>query len=189
MKSKLIIIFSLFSLVAYSCTKGDSTTMYEKAVLKIEVDYEKQEGRGSNQWAVWIEDSMGEIVKTLYVTSFTADGGYKPRPACTSIWVSKAKPEEQSGEWIDGISGATPSTGLQTYVWDLTNEEGSPVNNGDYVFVVEANLYGDSEVIFKSPLSINNKAFEVVAMPEFTKEDDKNKGMIKSVRAVFELID
>ncbi|MCD8029788.1 MAG: DUF2271 domain-containing protein [Bacteroides sp.] len=45
--------------------------------LEITVDYKRQDGRGSNQYAVWVEDAVGNLVKTLYVTQFTADGGYK----------------------------------------------------------------------------------------------------------------
>ncbi|MDR2037847.1 MAG: DUF2271 domain-containing protein [Bacteroidales bacterium] len=50
-------------------------------VLEITVSYVRQSGHGSNQYAVWIEDSVGKLVKTLYVTQFTAKGGYVRRPA------------------------------------------------------------------------------------------------------------
>jgi len=97
MKLKTLSLIAVLSLAFISCNKekNDSLnpgTMFEKAAIEIEFDYEKQAGPGSNQWAVWIEDEAGAIVKTLFVTSFTADGGYVPRPACTPIWVGKANP-------------------------------------------------------------------------------------------------
>ena len=66
----------------------------EKKATKLEVsfNYQRQNGPGSNQYAVWIENEKGEVVKTLFVTSFTTKGrvrgneqpmrGYVKRPAC-----------------------------------------------------------------------------------------------------------
>ena len=150
--------------------------------MRISVDYEKQPGHGSNQYAIWVEDAEGTLVKTLFVTSFTADGGYVPRPACTPIWVNKANPANLSVEEVDAISGATPQSGLQTYTWDLTDNNDTPVSNGTYIVIVEGTLYGDSEVIFKTPVTIGGKEKSFNTEMSFTSEDEKNKGMIKSVK-------
>lgn len=192
MRTKLLSIFFILScmlLTACNKSKATSDNMHGKAVLKIMVDYEKQEGPGSNQWAVWIEDTQGNLVKTIYVTSFTADGGYIPRPACTPIWVSKANPASLSGALIDGFSGATPDSGMQTYTWDLTDDGESAVGNGEYYFVVEATLFGESEVIYKAPFTVDDKESNMIeADPSFTSEDEKNKEMIKSVTAQYVLL-
>ena len=188
----LFFICLIFPFVLTSCNKSKdapAAASSPKAILKINVDYEKQPGHGSNQWAVWIENANEELVKTIYVTAFTADGGYIPRPACMPIWVSKAEPSNLSGEIIDSFSGATPTSGLQTYVWDLTDNEGNPVEKGTYIFIVEATLFGDSEAIFKAPITIGDKETSVTAEPLFTSEDDKNKEMIKSVSAEYLFID
>ena len=42
--------------------------------LEVSFNYQKQAGPGSNQYAVWIENEKGEVVKTLFVTSFTTKG-------------------------------------------------------------------------------------------------------------------
>jgi hypothetical protein len=189
MKLRFLFFSLIFPLLVISCNKNKETTAsIPDAVLKINVDYEKQAGPGSNQWAVWIEDSEGSIVKTLFVTRFTADGGYVPRPACIPIWVGKAQPAELSQETIDAFSGATPASGLQTYVWDSTDSDGNPVAKGTYTFVVEATLFGESEVIYKAPFTLGDKEFTVTAEPSYTSDDDKNKDLIRSVSAEYLLV-
>lgn len=191
MKQKIISTLLLCIMIIFftNCKKGNvSDNMYSKAELNIIIDYKKQEGPGSNQWAIWIEDSEGYLVKTLFVTGFTADGGYIPRPTCTPIWVSKANPTQLSGSSLDAFSGATPNSGLLTYTWNLTDEEGSPVRNGNYTLVVEATLFGDSEAIFKTPIAVGEKESTISIQPEYTSNEDKNREMIKSVSAEYVLI-
>ena len=70
--------------------------------LEVSFDYQKQAGPGSNQYAVWIENEKGDVVKTLFVTSYTTKGrvrgneqpmrGYVKRPNCVPTWVKASKP-------------------------------------------------------------------------------------------------
>ncbi|MDL2241515.1 DUF2271 domain-containing protein, partial [Bacteroidales bacterium OttesenSCG-928-L03] len=187
MKQKLLVVACLLAFITIGCSKG-TETLYGKAILKVNVDYEKQPGPGSNQWAIWIEDEAGNLIKTLFVTSFTADGGYTFRANSLPIWVAKANPSEHNGETIDAYSGATPQTGIHSYVWDLTDEDGTPVANGTYRFVFEATLFGDSEVIYQADFLVEDKAASIKAEPKFTSENEKNKDMIRGVTAQFELV-
>lgn len=57
MKTKFLILCSLFSFFGFSA--------YATGRLDITVSYEKQSGWSSNQYAVWIEDSDGNFVKTI----------------------------------------------------------------------------------------------------------------------------
>ena len=175
---------SLLLLLPVGCKKITTPSVLS-GVLNIHVDYEKQPGPGSNQWAVWIEDNEGNIVKTLFVTRFTADGGYIPRPSCTPLWVSKAQPDSLQQEAIDAFSGATPSSGIQTYSWDLTGGDGNTVAPGIYVVMIEATLYGTSEVIYKTPVSIAFKEWKLLPEPFYTSDDETNKNMIRSVEVEY----
>lgn len=164
---------------------ASATEPAQKGKAEITVSYERQEGRGSNQYAVWIEDSGGNLVKTLYVTRFTAQGGYVPRPACTPKWVEKANPASLSQPQIDAFSGATPSTGDQTYIWDLTDSKGEKVKKGKYTFYVQGTLSGEQQVLFKGVFETGKKKAVIETTPEFSHENTNNKGMIKAVKAVY----
>lgn len=155
--------------------------------LEITVSYEHQDGMGSNQYAVWIEDSVGKFVKTLYVTNFTAKGGYISRPGCIPQWVEKAGAKNLSEEQIDAFSGATPKTGNHTYIWDLTDEKGNKVTSGEYTFIVQGTYnFPESQVLFKG--NIDLAAVDEVVIettPEYSADETKNKGMISNVTAKY----
>ncbi|MDR2805062.1 MAG: DUF2271 domain-containing protein [Dysgonamonadaceae bacterium] len=187
MNIRFLSFLLLFPLLMGGCKKSAAPSTASGAVLNILVDYEKQPGPGGNQWAVWVEDSAERIVKTLYVTRFTADGGYVPRPACTPLWVKKALPGDLSQEAIDAFSGATPSSGLQTYEWNITDDGNRPLENGAYTLMVEATLYGESEVIYKTPVTVGNQEWTIDLEPFYTSADTINKNMIRSVRAEYRL--
>ena len=87
----------------------------EPGSLELSFQYNKQPGPGSNQYAVWIENADGQVVKTLYVTEFTAKGrsrdgskparGYTYRPSCTPTWVQHVGAESLTDQQIDAFTG------------------------------------------------------------------------------------
>ncbi|MCC8020076.1 MAG: DUF2271 domain-containing protein [Rikenellaceae bacterium] len=153
--------------------------------LVISVAYERQDGPGSNQYAVYIEDEGGEIVRTLYVTKFTADGGYVRRPTCTPMWVNKSRVAEMSADRIDVFSGSTPQSGLQHYTWDLKDDAGSPVDAGTYYFVVEGTYWGENQVLFRNAVTVGGGVVRIPASAEFNSDESKNRGMITEVYAEY----
>jgi len=109
---------------------GSEPPSYEAGTLTISFDYEKQSGYASNQFAVWIEDMGGDLVKTLYATRYTANGGYKNRPDSIFLWVDKSGLAAMSKTDVDAVSGATPAAGTQYYTWDMTDKNN---NAAEYV--------------------------------------------------------
>lgn len=163
--------------------------------VELSFNYEKQGGAGSNQWAVWIENSKGEVVRTLYVSAFTTKGrgsvngqyrrGYTFRPTCVPTWVKNAKAEEMTDEQIDGITGATPQvSGTQTYTWDFKDAAGKDVPSGDYKICLEATLYFESIILYSGTFSTKDKTGEIKLTSTLTKEDEQHKNMITGVSAV-----
>lgn len=162
--------------------------------VELSFNYEKQGGAGSNQWAVWIENSKGEVVRTLYVSSFTTKGrgsmngqrrrGYTFRPTCVPTWVKNAKAEEMTDEQIDGVTGATPSaSGLQTYTWDFKDAQGKAVPAGEYKICLEATLYFESIILYSGTFSTKDKAGEIALTSTLTQEDEQHKNMVTGVTA------
>ena len=162
--------------------------------VELSFNYEKQGGAGSNQWAVWVENSKGEVVRTLYVSSFTTKGrgsmngqrrrGYTFRPTCVPTWVKNAKAEEMTDDQIDAITGATPSaSGKQTYTWDFKDAQGKDVPAGEYKICLEATLYFESIILYTGTFSTKDKAGEIALTSTLTQEDEQHKNMVTAVTA------
>ena len=162
--------------------------------LEVSFDYQRQAGPGSNQYAVWIENEKGDVVKTLFVTSYTTKGrarggeqpkrGYIVRPACVPTWVKTVKANEKTDQQLDAVTGATPQAGgTQTFTWDFTDEQGKAVPQGNYKVVVEATLFFDSDIIYSGTFSTKDKAGDIKLTSTLTKEDEQHKDMVTNVKA------
>lgn len=174
--------------------------------LEVSFNYQKQAGPGSNQYAVWIENEKGEVVKTLFVTSFTTKGrvrgnerlrggeqssgmqptrGYVKRPNCVPTWVKTVKANDLSDQQLDAVTGATPQAGgQQTFTWDFTDQQGKKVKQGKYRVMVEATLYQTSDIIYSGTFSTKDKAGNVTLTSKLTEPKESHQGMITDVKAI-----
>ena len=169
-----IIAAMLLAMPAMAQTKKGKT-------LEVSFNYQKQAGPGSNQYAVWIENEKGEVVKTLFVTSFTTKGrvrgneqpmrGYVKRPNCVPTWVKTVKAESLSDQ-------------QQTFTWDFTDQQGKKVKDGKYFVKVEATLYQASDIIYSGSFSTKDKAGSVTLTSKLSEPDETHKDMITDVKAV-----
>ena len=171
MKTRTIIIALLASMMVLPIAAKS---------VELSFNYQKQSGAGSNQWAVWIENAEGKVVRTLTVTSFTSKGrggrrGYTFRPTCVPTWVKNAKAEEMTDEQIDAVTGATPSqSGVQTYTWDFKDAAGKDVPAGDYKICFEATLYFNSILLYTGSFSTKDKAGDIKLTSTLTEEDEQH---------------
>ncbi len=85
------------------------------------------------QTGVWVEDSEGEFVKTLYVSGFS--GYAKEKQVNLPNW-SKSSDFE-----TDGTTAASIDWGKHSYVWDLTDHQGKRVKDGLYKVNVEVSWW------------------------------------------------
>ncbi|MCL2496367.1 MAG: DUF2271 domain-containing protein, partial [Clostridiales bacterium] len=136
----------------------------------ITFEYQKQSGSASNQFAVWIEDMDGHLIKTLYATRYTANGGYKNRPDSIPLWVEKSGLASLTKSEIDAVSSATPKAGALSYAWDLTDINGVAVAPGEYKFFVEGTLRWKNSVLYSGVIAISDQPVTVIAGAEFTYE-------------------
>jgi tetratricopeptide (TPR) repeat protein len=82
------------------------------------------------QTAVWIEDSDGEFIKTVYVSGFS--GHAKERQVNLPVWAKSSEFVD-----VDAITGASIDLGHHIYIWDLSDYAGKKVSSGDYKILVE----------------------------------------------------
>ncbi|HUX20272.1 MAG TPA: DUF2271 domain-containing protein [Spirochaetia bacterium] len=151
----LVIVLAAFALVST-----------EARELTLEFQFNRMNRIASNQIAVWIEDSSGHLVKTLFVTDFTArKAGYRRRAAALPVWVSVYRPGTHPSKEVDGISRATPKSGRVTISWDGTDQSGRTVAPGAYVLHIEGNIFWENMVYFSVPLDVGATPFSFEARP------------------------
>jgi hypothetical protein len=165
--------------------KGEKAAVGISPKVEISFVYQRQTGMGSNQFAVWIEDSSGKYIKTLYTTRFTANGGWQRRPQSLPGWVKASQAVNMTSGDIDAITGATPSSGNLTYVWDCKDKEGNIVTAGEYKYIVEASLRMDNRVLYSGTIKTGGKAQQSQAASEFFGDSEQERGMITNVAAKY----
>ncbi|MBQ8362134.1 MAG: DUF2271 domain-containing protein [Bacteroidaceae bacterium] len=163
--------------------------------VEITFDYNRKSGPGSNQYAVWVENEKNEVVKTLFVTSFTTKGrvregqpikrGYTYRPTCVPTWVEHAKASEISDIELDAFTGATPKeSGKQTFMWDFTDNKGKRVAKGTYKVLVEATLKNECRILFTGTINPEATVGEIPMTATETGSNEEYAGMVKSVKVI-----
>ena len=194
-QTKLITMILTAMLVSTAAMAQNKGKVSKASSLEVTFNYQKQSGPGSNQYAVWIEDEKGEFVKTLFVTAYTSKGrarggeqpkrGYIVRPTCVPTWVKTSKAEAHTDQQLDAVIGATPqNSGVQTFTWDFTDEQGKAVKQGLYKVKVEATLYFDSDLIYTGSFSTKDKPGPINLTSELTKPDEQHKDMVTDVKAI-----
>ena len=176
-----IFIFFWTSLAAQSSAAQHSSS----SGLEISFVFNRQGGFSSNQFAIWIEDSRGNYVKTLYATKFTAAGGFEKRPQSIPLWVQKSGLAGLSKQDIDALSGATPRKGKLSFSWDGLDKNRKAVPAGEYRVFLEATLRGDNRVLYSadfllgsgSPVNVNIKT-------EYFGSSTKERDMIGDVKVI-----
>lgn len=84
------------------------------------------------------------------------------------------------------ITGATPSTGTHSYIWDGTNDDGNIVADGTYMFYVEGTLYWSSIVRYEGTVSMGDtesSTLDVKAV--YTEDTEQNRNMLSNVTAEY----
>ena len=191
----IAILAALLLIVPAMVQSKKGQAVKKSKTLEVSFDYQRQAGPGSNQYAVWIENDKGEVVKTLFVTSYTTKGrtrpgeepmrGYVKRPNCVPTWVKAAKAAEQTDQQLDAITGATPqASGSQTFTWDFTDQQGNAVPKGNYKVIVEATLYQASDILYTGTFSTKDKAGNIKLTSTLTEPDEKHKDMVTNVKAI-----
>lgn len=162
-------------------------TINQKAgKLLLKFDFNRASTPASNQYAIWIEDSKGNLVRTLYASDFTANGGYRYRPDSLKFWVRKSNLASMSDSKVDAVSGATPRAGQQTYIWDCKDDQGNIVPNGEYHFYLEGTLYWSSDVLFSGSFTVGGESMNTIQIAEkYTENTETNRNMISSVTATY----
>lgn len=121
------------------------------------------------QTAVWIENSEGEFVKTVYVSGFS--GFAKEKQVNLPQWSKRSEFRD-----VDGVTGASIDRGHHIYVWNLKDFQENTVPQGEYRVRVETHfwpsmMYQRSEAVIRVGKEIDSSVTEKGHLIPFLKVD------------------
>jgi flagellar hook assembly protein FlgD len=85
----------------------------------------------------------------------------------------------------DATSGATPKSGLLTFTWDCTDQDGQPVPAGEYHFLVEGTIFWKDAILFEGVITVGSGESTAQAAASYTTEEAKKSDMITGVEAIY----
>lgn len=178
-KKIFIILLALFIATSFKYAQNNK-------IVQINFDYTKRGGFASNQIAVWVEDVIGNYIKTIYITDFTGrKEGWKKREYSLSNWQRKANAINMNQDEINAVSEATPKEGNINIIWDCKDNNGNFVRDGNYKIVVEATIYQDNNVLYTAEINIGDRENSQIAVPKYSKAGAKDIDIIKNVKVSF----
>ncbi len=108
------------------------------------------------QTAVWIEDTNGKYIKTIYVSGFS--GFVKEKQANLSEWAEASQFKD-----VDAVTAASIDVGHHIYLWDLKDSKDKKVKNGEYIVKIETAYWPSMEYQLSSArIKIGEKEERVV---------------------------
>jgi hypothetical protein len=182
MKRLLFTLITILVLTSVTAQQAESQQAAAQQAAEITFSYTKLSGSASNQFAIWIENTQGQYIKTLYATRYTANGGWSRRPSSIPLWVKQSGLSDMTSSQVDAVSGATPKAGTLTYTWDGTNSRGAAVPAGDYVIILEGTLRWENQVYYRAPIRLGQGQAASTVTVEYKGDAGDDRAMIKDVK-------
>lgn len=168
----------LFLIVGGLLSVAQLWAVTPKQEIAFSFDFNKRFKLATNQFAVWIENSNGEFVKTIFVTAFTAGKGWSKRPDALIAWRKAVKEKP-----VDGISGATPKSGRFETIWDMTDAQGNEITDGSYKLRFEANTAWKTYLEYECTISVKgNEVLLKETPPEMIGEAPLKQKMVANIK-------
>lgn len=166
--------------VSQTSESGPGETISE-AAGKIEVAFVFGSPEGfqpSYQTALWLQDTKGQYVKSLFVSEYLAYGGFNDPTICPD-WIKVANWDKATEADYDAVSRPTPPVGENALSINL-KDKGIPP--GTYEYLLEVHLVEKFNILCKGQIEIGNQAAE--SKPEVSYLPDKYpeaEGVVSSV--------
>ena len=163
---------------------GISSLYAKEITISVGAGQHWKQKRGP-QFAVWLEDSDGNFVRTLYVTERASRKNWimspkEGRPESLPVWYSASKQEggaskaasSDEGQQLDAVTGATPKGGVIFC---------TEIDDGQYIIRAEFNTSFDYNDFYTKKSSGVNGQPSVVYSAEIPQGFCKDSGEIKLV--------
>ena len=182
----LLVLFAGCSMLGM---KAEKSSQEAKGNVTIGFTLTRISGRASNQYAVWIEDEDGQLVRTLFVTDYMArKQGWMVREQTLITWQNIADVKNIPQKDIDAVSGATPQAGRQSIVWDMKDAAGKAVAAGTYVYRIEGSLLWENTEMWTGRIRVGGARESSRAKVSYFPDgaDKMERTLISDVSAVCE---
>ncbi len=96
--------------------------------------------------------------------------------------MSAADPAGMTDEELDAVSGATPVSGQQKFVWNLTDSKGNQIPDGIYTVKIEGSLYWEENILYTAEIDLGKDqpgTVDVQILPGT--ENHENETMLQDV--------
>jgi hypothetical protein len=177
-----LIILVLITIARFTL-KHEKNETSSPVGLILEFDFNPIERVNANRFAIWVEDGDGAYVKTLFVCANTSDA-VQSRETLPR-WVSVSDVATMSQAMLDALVAPVPEAGTQTFIWDLTDAEGTPILAGRYSIYLEASLGGSDSVIYSTTLRIDDTEKTMAVASGYYGSDEADRDMISNVGIVY----
>ncbi len=152
------------------------------------------------QFSVWLEDSDGNFIRTLYVTERASHKSWimspkEGRPESLPVWYhaskhesSKTKKQDAKDSQLDAVTSATPKGGI-IFNAEIENKEylikaefNTSFDYNDFYTKKNSGVNGQPSVIYsaKIPADFNNESDEIKLSFEGTGSIDGSDGKVNS---------
>ncbi len=161
---------------------GISSLYAKEITISVGAGQHWKQKRGP-QFAVWLEDSDGNFVRTLYVTERASRKNWimspkEGRPESLPVWYSASKQEigsskaasSDEGQQLDAVTGATPKGGIIF---------AAEIEDASYIIRAEFNTSFDYNDFYTKKSSGVNGQPSVVYSAEIPQDFCKDSGEIK----------
>lgn len=166
----LFLLITLFTLVLlFACkrepTKPDPPAPVVPGTLNVRFYInELWDPTPTRQTVIWLEDTEGYFVRSLFVSAWLAYGGYSHSEVCPE-WNSRADWKNVDQEQFDSVTRATPDWGAQTIEQFQLDSLG--VAAGDYRCRIETHIKDDYNISYTGQIEVKQKNNSVTPDPTY----------------------
>lgn len=148
-----------------SQNQSESQTLPTTPHVTISFDFARQNQPNGDQFALWVENDRGQVMKQLFVTKDATTVQGKQDLNTLPLWAGKVRNHTPQAV-IDATAGTTPENGPVRYYWDLTNKKGQPVPDGTYTVYIAATQSKNEQLNWRSLVTVKNGQATVAAQPK-----------------------
>lgn len=138
----------------------------------------------TRQTVIWLEDTDGNFVRSLFVSAWLAYGGYSHTEVCP-LWNAKADWGNVDKEEFDAVAQATPDWGATTI--ETFSLDSLEVEVGEYLCRIETHIKDEYNISYTGTIEVAKENNTVSPEPVYSPSEHEQAGaLLNSVEMIYE---